>query len=98
MNNVTDINVNKEQAILTVEQHAEAWSLAVQANDYEAVIAALRLHDEQVMHGISLEAYIEMKAILHNRMSTAKRVAYTPSKGWYDAGEHGENIGAPVGD
>jgi len=80
--NVTDINVNS--APLTNEDHARAWHVSVQEDNVQGVIDALNAY--AVDAGIvSIEAYMEMKVMLHDAMPSAAYVAYTPSKGWFDA-------------
>lgn len=103
-NNVVDINVNQEQhRLLSDEQlevHMQSWSIAVQDNDYLAVIASLNAYAEElesveVGAGIlSIPAFAEMQDMLRHTMRDSRRVCYHPSKGWYDGGLNGENIGA----
>jgi hypothetical protein len=108
-NNVVDINVNSNEphrllGDAQLEVHMRAWSDAVGNNDYLGVIAALNtyaaeLEAVEVGAGIvSVPAFIEMQDMLRHAMPDSRRVCYHPTKGWYDGGEFGENIGAPLSD
>ena len=107
-NNVVDINVNvnsneEPHRLLGDEQlavHMQAWSVAVANNDYLGVCAALNAYageleaTEEGAGLVTIPAYMEMKSMLRSSMPDSRRVAYHPTKGWYDGGEFGENIGA----
>jgi len=107
-NNVVDINVNNNEphrllGDAQLEVHMQAWSVAVANNDYLGVCAALNayageLESVEVGAGIvTVPAFTEMKDMLRHAMQDSRRVCYHPTKGWYDGGLNGENIGAPVG-
>jgi len=102
-NNVVDINVNQAPHRLLndaqLEVHMKAWALAVHNHDYLGVIASLNAYAdelESVEEGaglVTVPAFAEMQDMLRNAIPYACRVCYHPTKGWYDGGANGENVG-----